>query len=90
MRERVHRGRLVLAGDDHRPSAVRLQILGDGGDPLLHQLAARAPVCRYRRRRAGADDSGQFCGESFDFCRDFIGSRCSALAPVSDGELSTT
>ena len=35
VRERVDGGGLIVAGDDERASAMRLQILGDGGDPLV-------------------------------------------------------
>ena len=45
-RQRVNGRRLIVARDDHRSSAMRLQILRDGGDPLVG--------CGIRQRRGPA------------------------------------
>ena len=58
VRERVDDRRLAVAGDDEARSAVRLQILGDRGDPFDASAARRraartaAPHRRRSRRRS--------------------------------------
>ena len=54
VRERVHRGRLVFAGDDERAAAMRLQVLGDGGHPLRRVGVRERRRRRPRRRRRAA------------------------------------
>ena len=44
VRERVDRRRLTVAGDDEAAPAMRLQILGDGVDPLLDRSPADPPA----------------------------------------------
>ena len=52
VRQVVHRRGLVLAGDDERAAAVRLQILGDGGEELLRARRSRTAAGTSRRARA--------------------------------------
>ena len=48
-RERVDRGRLMVAGHNHRRSAVRAEVLGDGWNP------ARGDIVRQRARRGAGN-----------------------------------
>ena len=65
VRERVHRCRLELARHDDRPAAVRLQVLGDGGDPLrLVRPRAPRPACPPAPTAAA-----RFARKSFDIRR---------------------
>ena len=84
MRERVNGGRLIVAGHDDGPAAMRLQVLGDGGDPLLGERGRRAGLsagsANGRRKLLAANPSMSDARS---------GRRCSALIPVSVGELST-
>jgi hypothetical protein len=41
VRERVHRRRLAVAGNDEASAAMRLEILGDSVDPLPRGVATR-------------------------------------------------
>ncbi len=54
VRERVHGGRLIVAGHDNGPAAMRLQVLADGGDPLLGERARRAGLSAARAPTAAA------------------------------------
>ena len=60
VRDEVHGGRLVLAGDDERGAAMGLEILGDGGNPGGVVTAGRGS------RRGDADGGRQLPRETLD------------------------
>ena len=83
-RERMHRRRLTIAGDDRRAALVRLKIRRDRGDPPARLVGRRGA-----RRRAGADRCGETGREAVNIAglerQPVIG-----LATVTDGTGSTT
>ena len=77
-------GGLIVAGHDERAAAMRLQVLGDGGQPLSAE--------RIRERgRAGESDAQRRASARANpsISEAASGSRWSAFAPVSVGVLST-
>jgi hypothetical protein len=67
--QRVDRRRLVLAGDDGRPAAVRLEIARHRSDPLGHARGVGPRHARTLARGGAADRRRQLAREAFDLAR---------------------